>query len=78
MSNLALFFAALYVSEAWWLQWYDYPILKRAGLSTRPTWPIYCRARAVVLYDRIITGRANIQVLQERVYECHKFITRSS
>ena len=39
-----LFFAALYVSEGWYENW---------RWTSRP----HSRARAVVLFDRVLTGR---------------------
>jgi len=42
---MALLFAALYLSEGWYEHW---------ARSQRP----YSKARAMVLYDRVLTGRA--------------------
>ena len=46
MTHLERLFAALYVSEAWYSAW-----------KLRPTKRLYWKARAIVLYDRVLTGK---------------------
>ncbi len=46
-------YAALYTSEVWYSRWSnreDYKFVSRS-------FPLMCKARAVVLYDRILNGR---------------------
>ena len=50
MTHLELFFAALYLSDGWY-SWFA----ERKDMPQRNR--IYGRARAVVLFDRVITGR---------------------
>lgn len=52
-NHLGMLFAALYVSEGWfdsWSQWHDakQPHMRKMSM--------YGRARAVVLYDRVLNG----------------------
>ncbi len=50
MTHLEAFFAALYISEGWYA-WFA----ERKDLSMRNR--LYGRARSVVTFDRVITGR---------------------
>lgn len=45
---------ALYVSEGWYAQWESRDLLRR---TTRSTFPIYAKTRALVLFDRVLNER---------------------
>lgn len=51
--HLGLLFAALYVSEGWFDVWFQQHDSKQRRLRKMAT---YGRARAVVLFDRVLNG----------------------
>lgn len=57
-NSLAALFAGLYVSESWYEHW-----ATNRGLGLKS--PLYCKARAIVLFDRVITGR----IIEEASYD---------
>jgi site-specific recombinase len=50
--NLTLLFMALYISEGWYDQWF------RTG-------DVHAKARAIVLFDRVITDRHQLRNIPE-------------
>ena len=50
MSHLEKFFAALYVSEGWYVRFSE-------DIHASQPYKLYARTRAVVLFDRVITDR---------------------
>ena len=57
MTDLATYFAALYVSEIWHKDYRDY---KNSSWSNMRRYSNYARARAVILFDRIITDKVKL------------------
>jgi len=52
MMHEAIVFAALYVSEGWYTLWESRGMLKRGAR------PLYYKARALVVYDRILAQQS--------------------
>ena len=50
MTHLERLFAALWLSEGWYEGWY-------CGWELKPSRRIAWKARGIVLYDRVLTGR---------------------
>lgn len=55
MTYLELYFAAMYVSEIWFSGYRE----TSSGRGFRN----FCRARGIVMFDRIMTGRAKLERL---------------
>lgn len=51
--HLGMLFAALYVSEGWFDSWFQWHNSKQRHMRKMA---MYGRARAVVLYDRVLNG----------------------
>lgn len=49
-NRMAALFAGLYLSESWYEHW-----ASKQGLGSKS--PLYCKTRAIVLFDRVITGK---------------------
>lgn len=50
----ALHWAAMYISQIWYGGYED--------SYSRPRFRLFCRAKSMVLYDRIVTGRVKVEM----------------